>query len=363
MINEIYVKIEGLNLYRIAQKLIDGGVMLSNLKLKQSYILFSIDEKYKPKLDSICKRERKKYYIVKNTEIKRFLAKIPYYLGAFIPFMILFAFFYATNNTIFDVKLTFKSDRNYDISKIEKVLFDNNIIVGASKSAFTVKEIEKIILKNTEDISGCEVYYEGQNLNIVVFPSIVKDENLQGDLLSKYNAIVTSVKVFAGDANVKVGQLVKTGDILIKNGNGAKGEVKGKVYFSVSRIYNEKQDSFVETGKVFETTSYNFANLITYGEGDLCEFENYTLEKTSEILIKNLFIPVVKQNNIYHEVEIKEEIIPFSLVEEEIKNELKYEVLQKLPAEVQAKNVTYSIVKEGTFVRVDCFAEVEISLL
>lgn len=363
MINEIYIKIEGLNLYRIAQKLIDGGVMLSNLKLKKSYILFSIDEKYRPKLDSICKRERKKYYIVKNTKIKRFFAKIPYSLGGFIPFLILFAFFYATYNTIFAVNLSFKADKDYDISKIRQVLLDNNIVVGARKSNLTVKEIEKIILKNADDISGCEVFFEGQNLNIVVFPSIVNNENLQSDLLSKYNAIVTSVEVFAGDAAVKVGSLVQEGDVLIKYNSGAKGEIKGKVYFSTSRIYNEKQDKFVETGRVFESSSLNFANLITFDDGAECGFENYNLEKTSEVVIKNLLIPIVKENYIYREVEIKEEFVPFSSVEENIKNELKQEVLEKLPADTQAEDITYSVVREGSFVRVDCFAEVEISLL
>lgn len=363
MLNEIYVKIEGLNLYRIVQKLIDKGVLLSNLKIKKTYILFLIDIKYKEKLDKICQQERKKYYVVKNTKIKRFFAKLPYCLGGFIPFLILFAFFYGINNTIFCVNLNFESEKNFDLSQVQKVLLDNNITSGAKKSKFSAKEIEKIILTNTENISGCEVFYEGQNLNIIVFPAIKKNENAQKNLLSKYNAIITSIDVFAGDSKVVVGQLVQAGDVLIEYNEGAQGDIKGKVYFSASRIYCEKQEKFVKTGKVFETSAFNFANLITYSAGDICAFENYQLEKQTEVLIKNLFVPVVKEKYIYHEVKLEEEIVPYSQVEDEIKNSLKKEVFAKIPEDLWPKDVTYSVVKEGDYVRVDCFAEIIISLL
>ena len=62
--NEIFIKIEGLNLFRIAQKLIENGIMISNLKIKKTYMLFSINAQYFDKLKQICKREHKKIFIV-----------------------------------------------------------------------------------------------------------------------------------------------------------------------------------------------------------------------------------------------------------------------------------------------------------
>ena len=104
--NKIFIKIEGLNLFRIAQKLIDSGIMISDLKIKNTYMLFSINEQYLEKLEQVCKVERKCFYILKNTKIKRFFAKIPYYLGTFLAFSLLFAVFYGIHNTVFNVNLS-----------------------------------------------------------------------------------------------------------------------------------------------------------------------------------------------------------------------------------------------------------------
>ncbi len=361
--NEIYVKIEGLNLARIAEKLISKGVMISNLKIKKTYILFSINQRYRAKLDKICKQEHKKYYIVKNTAIKRFFAKIPYLIGTFIPFCILFAVFYVFSNTIFEINLMVETSENFDLSNVKQILLNNNLMVGQSKKDFSPKEIEKIILENTKDVAGCEVFYDGQKLNITIFPMTEKIEISKDDLLSKYNAVVTKIEAFVGEENVKVGDVVKVGEILIKNNNGVQGEVKGKVYFSSTFIYNEEQEVFVETGNVISQKVYNIASFFDINSTSPVAFKNYKTEIIEQRVVKNLFLPIIEKKYIYKEVEIKEKLVLFEEVEEKIKNDLKEEVLKKLPVGATYENITYSIVKENNYVRVDCFVETEIDLI
>ncbi len=363
MINEIYVKVEGLNLSRIAQKMIENGLFVSNLKIKKTYMLFSINEKNKQKLDEILKREHKSYYIVKNTKIKRFFAKLPYFIGSFLPFLMLFAFFYKVYGTILSVKVVAEEGKEINISKVNELLRNNNISKGANKYELSTQDIEKLILKNSTDIAGCTAVYEGRNLIVTIFPAEEKQENLPTELLSKYNGVITNIEAFLGDSKLKVGDLVKEGDILISGSGGASGKVEGKVYFSATRIYNEKQDKAVETGNVFETEVIKLANLVALGSPKTCDYLNYKLEKVTENIIKNLFIPVVKESYIYKELTIVEEIVPFSEAEENIKVELKSEVLNKLPSGTEPINITYSVVQEGSLVRVDCFAEVIVSLI
>lgn len=360
--NEIYIKIEGLNLYRIAQKLVDNGVFVSNLKLKKTYILFSINQKYLSQLEKICKLEKKKYYIVKNTKLKRFFAKIPYLLGSFIPFSILFAVFYVFHTTIFSINLSAYQSENFDLANINKILYNHNISVGVSKNNLSPKEIENIILKNADNISGCEVFYEGRNLNIVIFPAKEIDEKNE-DIFSKYNAVITKVDVFAGDSKIREGDLVKEGDLLIKNNQGAEGLVFGKVYFSTTLIYNEDQEVFQETGNVFKTSKYKIASIIDIGGDEICQFKNYKLEKQSCQIIKNLFIPIVREDYLFKEVKIEKQIVPFSQVENEIKEKLKNNVYQKIPKGENVNNISYSVVSEKNYTRIDCFAEVEMSLI
>lgn len=362
MINEVYVKIEGLNLFRIAQKLVDSGIMISNLKIKQSYMLFLINEKYLGKLRQVCKREHKYFYILKNTKIKRFFAKIPYLLGAFIPFVITFAVFYVFHNTVFSVNLVCKNNESYDLTELNNVLLKNNIIVGASKQNISIREVENLILKNSNNISGCKAYFEGLSLNIEVIMSN-SNNDIQKIIKSKYDAILTQLEVFSGDSSFKVGDIIKKGDIIIKSEKESKGKVLGKVYFSSTRIYNEKQDEEIETGNIFQTTSYSIADIYNLTKQNECNYKNYNLEVQKINIIKNLILPIYKNVLTYKEIIIKEQIKPFSEVENQIKEELKDETINKLPNNAEVKNISYSVVKEDHLVRVDCFIETEISLI
>ena len=158
------------------------------------------------------------------------------------------------------------------------------------------------------------------------------------------------------------GDIVKEGDILIKSDIEAKGQITGKVYFSSTRIFNEKQQKEVETGNIFKTDNISFFGLLNIKNQEKCEFKSFKLEKQTYNIFQNLFVPIQKTKFIYKEVKYEETYISFESVEDDIKEELKTETLQKLPENADIKNITYSVVKEGDLVRIDCFIETEISL-
>lgn len=360
--NEIFIKIEGLNLFRIAQRLIDNGIMVSNLKIKKSYMLFSINKRYIQKLKEVCKKERKYFYVVKDTKIKRFFAKLPLLLGNFLAFLLLFAVFCGIYNVVFCVEICSDKQNQKIENEVSEILLNHNIKAGAIKSELSTKEIENLILNSSSNISGCSVFFEGLNLKIKVFEAMKKDEKLK-ELKSNYDAIITKIETFAGESKLKKGDIVKTGDLLIKSDIEAKGEVFGKVYFSSTRIFNEKQSKEVETGKIFETDSISILGLFNLKNEEDCEFKNFKLEKQKHNIFQNLFIPIEKTKYIFREIKIEEEFVSFESVEDAIKEELKIETLAKLPELATAKNITYSVVKEGELVRIDCFVETEISLI
>lgn len=362
MTSEIFIKIEGLNLSRIVQKMVEKGLFVSNLRVKKTYVLFAISKKDLPKLEKILKQERKSFYIVKDTAIKRFFAKIPYFIGTFISFCMLFAFFYKVYGVIEEIKINTNSDK-INQAEITQILNDKNISKGSSKSKISTSEIEKIILENCSNISGCSAVYEGRNLVINLFSAKEEDLKLPTKLLSKYNAVVTEIEAYLGETKIKKGDLVKQGDLLLFGDKGTQGKVIGKVYFSDTLIYNEKQDVLVETGNVFETDSIKLSKFFELKKAKNCDYKNFKLEKYETNIIKNLFVPVIKERLVYRELKIEEKIVPFEDEEERIKNELKQKVISQLPDGADAENVTYSVVRDGTYVRVDCFVEVIISLI
>ena len=362
MINEIYIKIEGLNLSRILDRLISGGVLISNLKIKNTNLTFSISENYLQKLNEICKKEKKQYLILKKTRIKRFFAKIPYFIGTFVSFFILFAFFIVLNGFVLDIDIKHKTDATFDVSKVEEILLNNNIKQGMRKNKFSAKDIEKIILLNSNNVAGCEIVFEGKKLNITLFDEVEKNENLAKELLSKYNAVITSVECFSGDLLVNKGDLVLKNQVLIKSDKCASGKIVGKVFFNSSRIFNENQKVLTETGNIFIDKKLRFYDLFDLSKENDCNFVNFKVEKHTNAIFKNLFIPIYQDVFLYKELALEEKFIPFSDVEQSIKEELKIETMKQVPKGAKINNTTYSVTREGTMLRIDCFVETEINL-
>ena len=83
MNNEIYIKINGLNLTRIIDKLIENKVFVNNLIIKQKYVKFSIKKTDFCVFDKICRCEHKNYEIYYNSFLLRCFNKLKYLFGFF----------------------------------------------------------------------------------------------------------------------------------------------------------------------------------------------------------------------------------------------------------------------------------------
>jgi hypothetical protein len=78
-------------------------------------------------------------------------------------------------------------------------------------------------------------------------------------------------------------------------------------------------------------------------------------------LSKNTFIPVSFVKTKYRETALKEVFVPFESQEEILKENLKNKVLNKLSSK-DVFEVTFSVVREDNFVRIDCSVECELDL-
>ena len=361
MIDKVKIKIEGLNLVRLINDFVASNIYIENLVAKQKYISFYVSNKDVKIIDVICKKYHKKYKIIQNSVKKQIIGVLRKSLGFLLAIIISFAFLFSHTRYIFCVNISCESKLPYDLSNVKNVLNDAGIVSGMMRKSVNINEIQNLVISSVDDVSGCSVKRNGGNLEIVVYPSIKKAEVLAEDIVSKYSGIITSVDVFSGVSKVNVGDIVKPGDVLIENQNGASGKICAKVFFSDYILFNENQVVEEFSGNEFESYEVVLFKKFVVKPAKKSVFSNFKTENCVFWLSKNLFVPISFEKKIYKETCLKEAFVSFESQEEKIKQELMESVLMKA-GDNKVVDFTFSIVREENFVRVDCNGESEIDL-
>lgn len=359
----VCVKITGLNLIRIVNRLVEKNVCVNHLVIKPKFIKFVIAEKDLLVLDEICKKEHKFYQIIYKNGFKQLFLKIPYMFGAILASLIITIYFVSISLFIKSVDVEYKSNNFYDLSYVNQLLKDKGIVAGMRKSKFSISEIQKLIMLEVDSVEGCEVRLNGNNLSICIYPATLKYEVETENLYSKFDGVVTFAEAYSGNLKVQVGDTISKGDLLIENNNGASGKILAKVYFSSTKIYNENRQELQFTGQTYTVKDFLiYPKFWIFGNNN-CIFSKFVVEKRSFYVSKNLFLPILCQENIYREVEIIEKTIPFDEVKEKIKDDLLFETKQKISNFDEISNITYSIVTENNYTRIDCFVEAIVQIV
>ncbi len=357
--NKVCIKISGMNLNRLLNKLIANDVFIDNLKAKNKYIVFYINNCDLFKVEKVCKEERKKYYIISISKTRNMLANTKRFLGFFLASIIIFCYIFSFNNVLCLINIVGGDSENK--SEVMQVLKNNSISVGFVKNKIDVKNIEKVILKNCKGLKGCSVQIIGGKLNIELFPE-EKDVYINIQIKSKYDAKITKINIASGDCKLNIGDIVKKGDLLIDSDKGAIGEIFGQVCFVATEIYNEKQIFQHKTGNVIENKYFKIRNKNIYKTQNINSFSNYITEKCVFYPLSNYFLPIKCEVFKFYEIENIEKVIPFSSVENDIKNKLYLKVLNDIVDKNTITNVAYSVIEEGGIYKVDCFVECEIDI-
>ena len=365
MTGAIKLKIEGLNSGKILNRLIEEGVFLKNVKEKKKYIIFEIDEKDEGLLKNVCKKFHKRYEILEKNNVRLAIKKSRFYFGFLLAVLLVSIFIFSFNLYVFEVNLKVSGDFNFDTAEVEKLLKENGIYSGMKKENLDKIELQNLIISSQDNIAGCSIKQIGGKVDIEIYPAVLKGEVSKENVYSKYNAVLTKVDVFAGKTNLKVGDFVKQDDLLIENDNGANGEIWGKIYFSDYLIYNENQTIKEFTGEFIEKTSISIFDKILSQKPKNINYLNFVEENCVFYVSKYNFIPVKFIKTKYREFVYKDTIIKFSEKENELKEKIYNEVMNKVDEKFKDKitNITYSVVTENNLTRLDCFIECEIDLV
>ena len=240
-----------------------------------------------------------------------------------------------------------------DGEKVENIREDiekAGLKIGVLKSKIDTKEIINEIRLEREDIAWIGIELKGTNAIVKIVKADEKPEIIDEDeycnIVSNKTGIITKINVQEGTANVKVGDTIKTGDILI---NGwmegkftgiryvhARGEIEAKVWYTKNKKIPYKLTDTEYTGEEENKYRIKFGNFEINFPKKYSKFKIYdTIETENKIrLFSDLYLPISIVKTTYKE---KKEVKK-SYTVEEAKNIGIKELEEELEKEIENKD-------------------------
>ncbi len=296
----------------------------------------------------------KSFFIRKNAP------RIGIYLGLVL--VIVGIIFYSLNVTrveIGELKWVNKADIYSAVTE--------KINLPSKKTSVDCKEIEKAVI-SLDGISSASVYLLGNTLVVNVYEELEKvpvlDKSDYTDIVSNFDAIITSVIVYSGSASVKKGDTVRQGqtlissDILLDEEKGlvAKekplGEIYGRVWITETKTFYPYVVEKKRTGKT-ETVVKCFCPQKEY-KG---KFSLYDAE-TEEFFL-NSVIPIKMYKTTYYEVEEIEREFDFDGNTDGIIKEETEKLEERLPTGCKKLRSWYDIKRLDKITYLALYYEIE----
>lgn len=180
--------------------------------------------------------------------------------------------------------------------------------IGKFKSKIDTKEIINKIRLNRKDIAWMGIELKGTNAIVKIVKASEKPDIIAEDeycnIVSDKDGVITKINAQNGTANVKVGDTIKKGDILI---NGwmegkytgiryvhAKGNVEARVWYTKSKKIEYKTTEKEETGRIDTVYAMKINKFKINFPKKLSNFEIYdTIETENKVRIfSNFYLPI-----------------------------------------------------------------------
>jgi len=342
------LSIEGYYIERFINMCKSNKIMIWHLKMmKDIQLNFRINiHDFK----EVCK-------IVKKTKCKLKIKNkkgLPFWLyrykkrKIFFIFLILISFLtLLSSHFVWNVEII--EENGQILENIENDIEDAGLKVGEIKSKINTKEIINKIRLQREDVAWLGIELKGTNAIVKIVKAYEKPEILNEEeycsIISDKVGIITKINAQAGTANVKVGDTINIGEVLI---NGwmegkytgiryvhAKGEIKAKVWYTkhINIPYNTTEK--LKTGNIENKYSLQINKFKINLHKRVSKFKIYdTIEMENKMRVfSNFYLPISIIKTTYEEVEEKQKVYEL----EEAKNLGIQKLQEELDNEIENK--------------------------
>ena len=243
-------------------------------------------------------------------------------------------------------------------SLIKEYVVDN--LNSNFKYNIDTKEIENSIKAEFDQVSSVSVAIYGQTLLINYNPSTIPEE-MRGEfdpIVSEYDGMITDIELVSGTLNVKVGDIVQKGDVLVypyiidTDGETRQvtpsAKITANVWFSESITHYDYRLETKRTGKKIVSSFVKLGDLVIYSHDRENNFQEYEVESYSQPLTQNLLLPFTLEKIVYYQTQTDEIIEPFEEVREEVIEKAREKTLIFLDKNAIIINENYIIKDAGS---------------
>ena len=243
-----------------------------------------------------------------------------------------------------------KEENGYELENIREDIEKAGLKSGVFKGKINTKEIINKIRLERKDIAWMGIELKGTNAIVKLVKSDEKPDIINEDeycnIISDKEGIITKISVQNGTANVKVGDTVKKGDILVNGWMEGKftgiryvhslAEIEAKVWYTESIKIPYKVTETRYTGNEEEKYGIKFNNFQINFTKKYSKFKIYdTIETENKIkLFSDFYLPISIVKTTYKE----QEKIEKTYSVEEAKNIGIKQLEEKLDGKIENKN-------------------------
>lgn len=339
-------EISGYNLNNLVMILNSKNVILKNVVYTKNKLSFETDDKN----EKIVQRYIANFKVKKGgKKSKRVTNFILSHLSVLIAVFVGSVFMLFASNYTWNVEV--QGLTNLTKQDILEVLKENNIKIGKINLQ-TREEIENILLNNYNQIAQVSVIRIGTTIVINLSEKLVYNNNEYLPIVAKYSGIVTDIKIVTGTTNVKVGDYVNVGDVLVlpfnldKDGNKISVEpiaiINADIFVTEICELKKEERILVETGKQIVAYNYKLKNINLFSGKNKNSFALFNFVVYNENVSN--FIPLIREVITYKELTTSIKINNF--------DEQKENLMQKCSQNARKKLSDKEILDEITEIKI-----------
>lgn len=364
-------KIKGVNLEKCFNNLIKNKIKLKNIiKNQDNTAEFYINYKN----DKVLKQNLNKFNITileeKDFGVQYFFRNLFFRVGLISACIISLIFLFISQMFVFKIEIygNDKLSKTEIISELEKL----GVNSFTPKSSLNLSMLESELLENMPEISLVSIITKGNSLILNLQEKVINDEyqnvgNFEA-LKATASGRIKSINLKQGTLKVKVGDIVKEGDILVepyiidssgeKRSVKAEAEILAEIWFEARVTHYDSSMKTIKTGNKIVKDNIYFLNLPVYVDKKEVTFTEYEVSKNI-INLSNFLIPIKIERITCEEITTIKEEIPFEDVKDELILEAKNLALEKaknnsvvdeyhtVTSNAGVTSISYVIVAEG----------------
>ncbi len=303
----VNIVVEGYYIERFINICISKNIFLWNIKREKSTLMYSnVGIKDFRKLKQVAKTTRCKIKIKSKKGLPFIMHKYKKRKMFAILLIVIISFFVAMSNMVWNIEVV--GDEKIDKQVLIEELKNEGLKVGMNKKDVDTKEIINKVRLNRKDIAWVGINIEGTNAIVKVVaaeekPEIINEEDYC-NVVSEKDGIILKIDAVNGIPQVKAGDEIKKGDILIAGWIDGKytdrryvhanGEIKAKIYYSKKEKFMLNRKEEEKTGKEEKKYTININNFKINLNKRVSNFKKYdTISENKKLkLFSDFYLPV-----------------------------------------------------------------------